>query len=82
VIGNTNGIYLAAPTRRTVVRQNTILGNAPIQVGNTFPQTRAADIVNLAAQGEATFEGNLCGTAVNAPCPAVSSSVGRKPQQH
>ena len=81
MIGNTNGIYLSPPSRRTVVRQNTVLGNSPIQVGNTYPQTRAVDILNLAAPGEVTFEGNLCGTAVNAPCPAVSGSVGRKPQQ-
>jgi parallel beta-helix repeat protein len=82
VIGNTNGIFLSAQSRRTVVRQNTVLGNTSIQVGNTYPQTRAVDILNLAPAGEVTFEGNLCGTAVNAPCPAVAGSVGRKtPQQ-
>ncbi len=80
VTGNTNGIYLSAQSRRTVVSQNTVLGNTPIQVGNTHPQAAAFDILNLAPAGEVTFDRNLCATAVNAPCPAVSGSVGRKPQ--
>ena len=81
VVGNTNGIYLSPQSRRTVLRQNTVIGNTPIQVGNTSPQAVAVDILNLAPAGEVTFDQNLCVTAVNAPCPAVSGSVGRKPQE-
>jgi hypothetical protein len=64
------------------IQLRTVLGNTTIQVGNTYPQAQHVDILNLAPAAEVTFDRNLCGTAVNAPCPAVSGSVGRKPPQH
>lgn len=69
--GNTNGIFIFAGTRNTLVRQNLAVGNPGIQVANTRPEAQAADIVNLAPAGQTTFENNRCLTAVNAPCPAV-----------
>ncbi len=71
VSGNTNGIFLGAGARETLVRKNTVIGNPAIQVGSTRPGVRAVDILNLAPAGETTFERNVCLTAVNAPCPAI-----------
>jgi parallel beta-helix repeat protein len=71
VTGNTNGILVGAATRQTMIRQNIVLGNPGIQVANTSPQSRAADIVNLSPTGQTTFERNTCVTALNAPCPAI-----------
>jgi parallel beta-helix repeat protein len=76
VTGNTNGIYLSAASRDTVVRQNTIVGNPAIQVGNSLPASRAVDILNLAPAGANTFDRNVCVTAVNAPCPGVPADSG------
>ena len=70
--GNTQGIYVAAGARATTIRQNTVVGNPPIQTANTRPDVRGLDIVNLAPAGETTFQRNVCITAVNAPCPAVT----------
>ena len=67
-----------AGARGTVVRENTVVGNPPIQTANTRPDVRALDIVNLAPTGETTFERNTCLSAVNAPCPVVSAP--RSPQ--
>ena len=72
VTGNTNGVLLGARTRETVVRQNTVLGNPAIQVGSSLPAVPAVDILNLAPEGQTTFERNVCVTSVNAPCPVVS----------
>lgn len=69
--GNTNGILIGAGARNTLVRQNIAVGNPGIQVANLKPEARAADIVNLAPEGQTTFERNSCLTAVNAPCPEV-----------
>jgi parallel beta-helix repeat protein len=74
--GNTNGILIGSGARDTIVRQNLAVGNPAIQVGNTRPELRAADIVNLAPQGQTTFERNTCLTSVGAPC----STVQRPPQ--
>lgn len=71
VTGNTNGILLGSGSRDTKVRDNTVVGNPPIQVGNTRPDPRAVDILNLSAPGQTTFEGNVCATAVDAPCPVT-----------
>ena len=77
VTGNTQGIVVMATARATVVRENTVVGNPPIQVANTRPELRALDIVNLAPAGETTFERNVCLSAVNAPC---STTTPRPPQ--
>lgn len=71
VTGNTNGIFLAAGSRATQVRGNTVVGNPPIQVGNTRPDAQAVDILNLAPSGQTTFTDNVCVTAVGAPCPVT-----------
>jgi hypothetical protein len=61
-----------AGARGTVVRENTVVGNPPIQVANTRTDVRALDIVNLAPAGETTFERNVCLSGSNAPCPALT----------
>lgn len=70
--GNTNGLYITAGVRSTVVRDNVIMGNPGIQSGNNQPAARHADIVNLAPAGAVTFERNVCITAVNAQCAATT----------
>ena len=72
VTGNTNGIYIAATVGQNFVRDNTVVGNPPIQVANTRPEVRALDIVNLSPADRTTFQRNKCVTAVGAACPAIS----------
>ena len=72
VTGNTNGIYVAATVGQNLVRDNTVVGNPPIQVANTRPEVRALDIVNLSPPDRTTFQRNKCVTALGAPCPAIS----------
>jgi len=72
VTGNTNGIYVAAGVGKNLVRDNTVVGNPPVQVANTRPDARALDIVNLAPAAQTDFDSNRCLTGLNAPCPAVS----------
>jgi hypothetical protein len=57
---------------KNVVRENTVVGNPPIQVANTSPAARALDIVNLAPATQTEFDRNQCLTALNAPCPAIA----------
>lgn len=71
VTGNTQGIFIGAGARNTTVRSNTVIGNPGIQTGSTHPDTRTADIVNLAPSGQTQFDRNVCVSGVNAPCPAV-----------
>ena len=71
VTGNTNGILLAAGSRGTKVRGNTVVGNPPIQVGNTRPDVQSVDILNLSPAGQTTFEDNVCVTSVGGPCPVT-----------
>jgi parallel beta-helix repeat protein len=71
VIGNTNGILLGSGSRDTKVRNNTVVGNPPIQVGNTRPDPRSVDILNLSPSGQTTFERNVCVTSVDGPCPVT-----------
>lgn len=73
VMGNTQGIYVAEGARATTVRENTVVGNPPIQTANDRRDNRALDIVNLAPIGETTFERNVCLSAVNAPCPVITA---------
>ena len=71
VVGNTNGIFLAAGVQGNVIRRNLIIGNPPVQVSVGNPSTNGVDIKNMADDGANTFRGNVCLTSVNAPCPAV-----------
>lgn len=66
--GNTNGIVLAAGSRQTIVRDNTVVGNPPIQVVTSSPGSQGVDVLNLAPADETVFERNVCVTAINAPC--------------
>ena len=61
-----------AGARATMVRENTVIGNPPIQTSNTRPDLRGLDIVNLAPTGETTFQRNICLSAQNAPCPTTT----------
>lgn len=72
VTGNTNGIYITAAVGQNFVRDNTVVGNPPIQVANTRPELRALDIVNLSPPDRTTFQRNKCVTAVGAPCPVIA----------
>jgi hypothetical protein len=60
---------IGADTRDTVVKENTVMGNPAIQVGNNQPAAQAVDILNLAPAGSVKFDNNRCVTSVNAPCP-------------
>jgi parallel beta-helix repeat protein len=71
VTGNTNGIYVAATVGRNTVRDNTVVGNAAIQVSASRPEVRALDIVNLAPLEQTTFQRNKCVSSLNAPCPSI-----------
>lgn len=72
VTGNTNGIYIGPAVGQNTVRNNTAIGNPAIQVGNTSPEARALDIVNLSPPGRTAFDRNRCVTALAAPCPAIN----------
>lgn len=74
VTGNTQGIVVGSGARSTIVRENTAVGNPPIQTSNTRPEMRALDIVNLAPPGQTVFERNVCLSAVGAPCPALAAA--------
>ena len=72
VSGNTQGIFIGAGARETVLRSNVVIGNPGIQTGNSHPDARTADIVNLAPAGQTKFERNVCVSGVNAPCPIIT----------
>ena len=72
VTGNTQGIFIGAGARNTTLRANTVVGNPGIQVGHSHREARTADIVNLAPDGQTTFERNVCVSGVNAPCPLIT----------
>ena len=72
VTGNTNGIYIGAAVGENIIRNNTAVGNPPIQVGNTRPEARALDIVNLSPPNRTLFDRNKCLTGLAAPCPAIN----------
>ena len=72
VSGNTQGIFIGAGARDTLVRSNTVIGNPGIQTGNSHRDARTADIVNLAPAGQTKFERNVCVSGVNAPCPIIT----------
>jgi parallel beta-helix repeat protein len=81
--GNTNGIVVFPAATNSEIRQNVVVGNPPIQQANSLPAATGVDIWDQSAPGNNNhFLGNMCVTAVNAPCPAVSAgAVPRKPAQ-
>ena len=72
IVGNANGIFITSGVQGNTIRANTIVGNPPVQVAVDHTDNTGYDIKNLADDGANTFDGNICLTAINAPCPAVS----------
>jgi hypothetical protein len=72
-------VFPAATNSR--IRGNVVVGNPPIQQSNSLPAATGVDIWDQSAPGNNnSFSGNMCLTAVNAPCPALSTTaVPRKP---
>jgi parallel beta-helix repeat protein len=79
VVGNTTGIWLAAGTEGNIIRRNFVAGNPPVQVAVSIPSTTGVDIRNQAAAGANAFVGNICLTAINAPCPSVGPTLTASP---
>jgi hypothetical protein len=50
-----------------------------VQVAVDHTANSGFDIKNLADAGANTFEGNICATSVNAPCPSVGPSLSANP---
>jgi len=80
-IGNANGIIVFPPATNNEIRQNVVVGNPSIQVTNSLPAAPGVDIWDQSAASNGNhFFGNLCVTAINAPCPNVSTqAIPRKP---
>jgi parallel beta-helix repeat protein len=80
-VGNANGIVVFPAATNSIVRQNVVVGNPPIQVSNSVPGPGGVDIWDQSAAGNNNvFLGNLCVTAINASCSAAAGqSIPRKP---
>jgi parallel beta-helix repeat protein len=80
-IGNANGIVVFGVATNNQVRQNVAVGNPPIQQSNSVPGGAGVDLWDQSPPtNHNTFLGNLCVTAINAPCPTVGTqAVPRKP---
>jgi hypothetical protein len=79
-VGNSNGIVVFLNAVGNAIRQNLAVGNPPIQQSNSVPTGGGVDIWDQSPPGTNSFSGNMCLTAVNAPCPAVSTgAIPRKP---
>jgi hypothetical protein len=79
-IGNANGIVVFPPSTNTLVRGNVAVGNPPVQQSVGITGSAGVDIWDQSAPGTTTFDRNVCITAINARCPAFSTSaVPRKP---
>ena len=79
VLGNTNGIILVAGTLRNTFRRNLAVGNPPTQIALDYATTNFADIRNLSGSDTNRFQGNICLTSVNAPCPALAPTLTASP---
>lgn len=71
IVGNTNGVFLAAGVQGNTISGNVIIGNPPVQVAADHAAYTGYDIKNMAAAGANTINSNLCVTSLNAPCPSV-----------
>jgi hypothetical protein len=69
------------PATNNRIRANVAVGNPPIQQSTSLPTASGVDIWDQSAPGNGnSFAGNVCLSAINAPCPAFSSgAVPRKP---
>jgi parallel beta-helix repeat protein len=79
VVGNTNGIFLVAGVQGNIFRGNLVTGNPALQVSVDNPSNGGVDIKNLASAGANAFEGNICLTSANAPCPSEGVSFSANP---
>jgi parallel beta-helix repeat protein len=77
--GNSNGIIVGSGVQGNVVSRNLVVGNPAVQVSVDHPPIAGFDIKNLADAGANTFEGNVCVTSVNAPCPSIGPSLTATP---
>ena len=79
-VGNSNGIVVYPLAANNSIRQNLAVGNPPIQQSTSVPTGGGADIWDQSPPGNNnSFVGNMCLTALNAPCSASGSAVPRKP---
>jgi len=72
------------PATNNRIRDNVAVGNPPIQQSNsvtTIPAGGGVDIWDQSpASNNNSILGNMCLTAINAPCPTVATqAVPRKP---
>jgi len=67
-------LFLTATVQGNVIRRNLIIGNPPVQMGLDHTANKGFDIKNLSPPGQNSFTGNVCLTAMNAPCPAPFES--------
>ena len=79
IVGNANGIFVTTGVQGNFFRGNTIVGNPPVQVAVDHTANGGFDIKNLGAAGANTFEGNICMTSINAPCPSTGPSFTASP---
>ncbi len=79
IVGNANGIFVTSGVQGNIFRGNTIVGNPPVQIAVDHTANGGFDIKNLADAGANAFEGNICMTSVNAPCPSVGPSMTANP---
>jgi parallel beta-helix repeat protein len=80
VTGNVNGIFLQPGVIETLVFNNIVSGNPPIQTPLSIESFLGFDIRNQAAEGANTFHGNSCSTYSGAgapPCPSIISVIRR-----
>jgi hypothetical protein len=61
---------MTATVQGNVIRRNIIIGNPPVQMALDHAANTGFDIKNLSPPGQNSFTGNVCLTAMNAPCPA------------
>jgi parallel beta-helix repeat protein len=80
-IGNSNGIVVFPNAGGNQMRQNIAVGNPPIQQSTSVPAASGVDIWDQSPPGNNnSFAGNMCLSAINAPCPAFSTSaIPRRP---
>jgi parallel beta-helix repeat protein len=75
-VGNSNGIVVFPNAGGNQMRQNLAIGNPPIQQSTSVPTGGGVDIWDQSpATNNNFFLGNMCVSAINAPCPAFSTSV-------
>jgi len=79
VVGNTNGIFLAAGVQGNLFQRNLVTGNPGVQVSVDNPASGGLDIKDLSGPGANIYVANICQTSVNAPCPSVGVSLTANP---